>query len=298
MDEHAVHSLALQQHGLITRSQATALGGTDRIIHRCVEAGRWHRVRSGVYIVGAAARTWELTALASLLAAGPGATLHDRSAARALGLVERSGRVQIAITDRRRVRLAGVEIHRPVDLPQTDITTIGALTTTTPARTLIDMAPSQSTATMGSLLDASIRQHGVQPDDVARRVVELAGRGRAVPRSLIEALSLRCPGYDPGRSALESRVLAALLRAGIPLPKRQHQVERPGGKLAFIDLAYPEWMVAIEVDGWAHHGQRAAFDADRMRSNDLVLLGWSVLRFTSAMADEQICATVAQALGI
>jgi very-short-patch-repair endonuclease len=68
--------------------------------------------------------------------------------------------------------------------------------------------------------------------------------------------------------------------------------------MAYIDLAYPSHHLALEVDGWAFHGHRAAFDADRLRANDLVLLGWSVLRFTSAMSDAHICATVARALGL
>jgi very-short-patch-repair endonuclease len=74
-------------------------------------------------------------------------------------------------------------------------------------------------------------------------------------------------------------------------------VVRPDGRRAFIDVAYPEPLVAIEADGWECHGQRAAFDADRVRSNELVLLGWRVLHVTSAMTDAQICRVVAIAIG-
>ena len=54
----------------------------------------------------------------------------------------------------------------------------------------------------------------------------------------------------------------------------------------------------LEADGWRCHGPRAAFDADRIRANELVLLGWTVLRFTSAMTDRCIAETVATALGL
>jgi very-short-patch-repair endonuclease len=34
------------------------------------------------------------------------------------------------------------------------------------------------------------------------------------------------------------------------------------------------------VDGWAHHGSRSAFEADRARDAYLAGAGWRVLRFT------------------
>ena len=297
MDERHLRQLALRQHGLVTRSQVLAAGGSDRSIHDRISSGRWERIRPGVYVVGAAPTTWEQLALGATLSAGAGSALAVRSAARAVGLVERSGVLQVAVPGRRRVRLAGVQVHRPVDFGPADVTLVGPLPVTTVERTLIDLAPSQSAMTMGVLVDAAIRDHSVRPEQVARRIVELAGHGRRVPASLIEALALRCDGYDPGRSALEARILAALGREGLPLPVRQHPVVRTDGRKAFIDLAYVPQRIAVEADGWAFHGQRAAFDADRLRANELVLLGWSVLRFTSAMSDRQICATVARALG-
>jgi hypothetical protein len=298
VDERAVRQRALQQLGLITRDQVAEAGGSDRAIHRRLASGGWSRLREGVYVVGAAASSWEQTALGAALAAGPGASLWMRSAARGLGLVDRSGAIQLVIPDRRRVRLPGVVIHRPAHLPPTDLAYVGPLPVTSVVRTLIDLAPSQAALTMGVLVDAAIRDHHVTTEQIATRIVELAGRGRQVPRSLVEALSLRSPGYDPGRSALESRILAVLARAALPPPERQHPVLRSDGQRAFIDLAYPGPKLALEADGWGVHGQRAAFDADRIRANELVLLGWSVLRFTSAMSDARICATVARALDI
>jgi hypothetical protein len=149
---------------------------------------------------------------------------------------------------------------------------------------------------MGAFVDAGIRCHGLDLVHLAARIDALSRPGRRTPRSLIEAMILRSPGHDPGRSALESRVLAAIAAAGLPEPERQHPVIRPDGRKAFIDLAYPEQLVAIEADGWEVHGQRAAFDADRVRGNELVLLGWKVLHVTSAMSDAQISRVVALAV--
>ena len=38
--------------------------------------------------------------------------------------------------------------------------------------------------------------------------------------------------------------------------------------------------MAVEVDGWESHGTRTAFQVDRRRSTELVMAGWTVLRFT------------------
>ena len=47
-----------------------------------------------------------------------------------------------------------------------------------------------------------------------------------------------------------------------------------------IDVAFPQQKVAIEVDGWAFHNDRTAFQHDRTRQNRISLNGWKVLRFT------------------
>jgi len=55
-----------------------------------------------------------------------------------------------------------------------------------------------------------------------------------------------------------------------------------------LDLAYPELMIAIELDGWSVHRWRTAFDRDRSRKNRLEVHGWMVLQFTSKMPDDEI----------
>ena len=49
--------------------------------------------------------------------------------------------------------------------------------------------------------------------------------------------------------------------------------------VAEVDLAYPRWRIAIELDG-AVHLRRDVHERDLARQNDLVLEGWVVLRFT------------------
>ena len=77
----------------------------------------------------------------------------------------------------------------------------------------------------------------------------------------------------------EHRFVALLREAGITGWRANHLV-RIGGRRYFIDVAFPRALLAIEVDGLAHHSDRLAFQRDRRRQNDLVAAGWTILRFT------------------
>ena len=47
-----------------------------------------------------------------------------------------------------------------------------------------------------------------------------------------------------------------------------------------VDLAFPAFRLAVEIDGWAWHVDRDRFANDRRKGNALVAAGWTVLRFT------------------
>lgn len=296
MDEGRLVAIARTQHGLVTRGQALAAGVSSATISRRVATGRWERIRPGVFILGAAPTTWVQRVLAAVLALGVGAMASHRTGARLWGLVDRSGRIELLVEDDVHRRMSGVIVHRTRHLIEADRAVREGVPCTSLARTIIDTAGSADATLVGRWVDMGIRDHGLTIGEVATRASQLAVPGRRMPRSLVEALALRSDGHDPGRSALEARVIEAIARAGLPAPVRQWRFERAEGRFGLIDLAYPGAMVAIELDGWAEHGLRSAFDADRARGNDLVLAGWRLLRFTWAMRDDEIVAAVAAAI--
>jgi hypothetical protein len=296
MDERGLIEIARTQHGLVTRAQAREHGATDQAIGRRVAAGRWSRARRGVYVLGAVPTTWHQRVLAAVLAVGLGALASHRTGARLWNLVDRSGSIELVIGVDRHVLQPGVLVHRSRDLSEIDRAAVDGVPCTSLPRTIIDAAASADSALVGRWVDIGIRDHQLDVGSVAARASQLAVRGRPLPRSLADALAVRSDGHDPGRSALEARVLDAIARAGLPMPERQWRVERASGRSAFIDLAYPGHRLAIELDGWAEHGLRSAFDADRARGNELVLAGWRLLRFTWSMTDDEIVAAIAAAL--
>jgi hypothetical protein len=85
----------------------------------------------------------------------------------------------------------------------------------------------------------------------------------------------------------------------LPRPVLHHVVTAADGFAAEVDLAYPDARLAVELDGYAVHGGADAFQHDRSRQNRLVLLGWTVVRFTwhdVVRRPEYVVATVERAL--
>jgi very-short-patch-repair endonuclease len=70
--------------------------------------------------------------------------------------------------------------------------------------------------------------------------------------------------------------------ASLPPPDHQFPVELPFG-IVHIDLAYPDAMLALEVDSYSWHLDRQSFEKDRERDIELQSLGWTVFRLTWAM---------------
>jgi very-short-patch-repair endonuclease len=80
---------------------------------------------------------------------------------------------------------------------------------------------------------------------------------------------------DRADSAAERRAVALLRQAGLTGWVLGH----PFGNYR-IDIAFPESMLGIEIDGWAWHMDVDRFRADRHKGNALVRARRDLLRFT------------------
>ena len=84
------------------------------------------------------------------------------------------------------------------------------------------------------------------------------------------------------RSGLERRFLALVRRAGLPRPSMNLFVE--GYEL---DAYWPDERFAVELDTYDYHGTPAAFEADRVRQEDLKLAGIEMVRITGTRMDRE-----------
>lgn len=58
------------------------------------------------------------------------------------------------------------------------------------------------------------------------------------------------------------------------------------GDQYFIDIAFKDLKLAVEIDGRLHETDEDLFESDRWRQNALVAAGWRVLRFTWRMLQD------------
>jgi very-short-patch-repair endonuclease len=115
-------------------------------------------------------------------------------------------------------------------------------------------------------------------------------RGNARLRSVLE----RTAGPALTRSEAERLLLRLVRAAGLPPP--EHNVRVGGHEL---DLLWREQRLVVEVDGYAYHSGRAAFERDRVRDAELLASGFRVLRLTwrrLVEEPESVVARLAQAL--
>lgn len=269
-------ALAQAQHGVVARRQLLAAGmGTEAIALR-LRHGRLHRLHAGVYAVGHSTLTPEGRWMAGLLAAGPQAVLSHVSAAGLWGLLQDGGEL-IDVTAPRSARSRGLLRRHVSALPGDEVTEHRGLPVTTPSRTLLDIALIVSRAA----LERAIREVEFlrlpigPPFDVMLR--RHAGR-RGIVR-FRECLQRAGWGEGFTRSRLEDRFLLLANRAGLPPPATNASI-RVGGKTLEIDCVWRDVRLAVELDGHAAHGTRAAFEADRERDRTLQAAGWRVIRVT------------------
>lgn len=135
-----------------------------------------------------------------------------------------------------------------------------------------------------ALWDGALHRSLASIDELAALRPSRAGRVRfdAVLRAV-----------DPRSESLpESLLRLGLLGAGLTV-EPQARVRGVG----YVDLLV-ERLVVVEVDGYAYHGDRAAFAADRLRDRRVLRVGARAMRFTFADAVARTGAAVAEVAGL
>ena len=279
VDDHLIATIGERQHGLLTLRQLTAAGMSRGTLDHRTKAGRLERVGHGVYRIAGTPRSWRHDLFAAVLAVGPSAAVSHRAAARAWGCWN-TDPVPEVVTAYAGVQLPdGAIVHRTRRLDAGDVVDLDGLPVMCPARVAADLGAVCSETTVASLVDTMLRRELLTMEDLQRIVARRSKQGRDGIGVLRRVVTERAPLTGVTESFLEAELLRLCREAGLPEPRTQVPVW-VDGRLRRLDAAYPEVMVAIEVDGWELHSRKPVFDDDRVRQNGLTNLGWAVLRFT------------------
>jgi len=281
----AVARLAEAQHGVVTRGQALLVGMSAEMVRHRVDTGRWRRVLPGVYVIGGVPRSGRQECLAACLWAGHGAVVSHRSAGVLWGLDGVSAdRIDITvpkIVDHRSNRLT---VHRTCFWCDDDLDELGGVPVTSATRTLIDLAGVLRRDALELALEDAFRRELSTPRAV-EDAVERPARGRRGLAQLRVLLAERRPG-PRSESGWEVRVARLLVRHGLPVPARQHEVVHDGHRFR-LDLAYVDEHVGIEFDSLRWHSGRARIEHDSHRRNALRAAGWHLVHVTAVMVRER-----------
>lgn len=260
-----VAAVAARQRGVVTVGQLRQAGiGRNGAAHR-VRHGRLVPIHRGVYRVGPVAAPLSRE-VAALLACGPTAALSHHTAAAVWGLrPPHPGDVHVTVTGQRATNRPGLRVHRTHSL---DAAVHDGLRLTAPARTLLDLAPLLPRPALERAAEQAVVLRLTTHDELAREC-RPGRRGTARLRAALPT--------EPSltRSEAERRLLALVRAARLPRPRTNVRVA--GHE---VDLLWREQKLVVEVDGFAYHGSRQAFERDRRRDADLTAAGFRVVRFT------------------
>ncbi len=266
----------------MTRERARQLGTSDKALRRYVDAGVLERLSVHVFRVVGAPRTPEQLVLAACCSAGPGAVASHTTAAalhRFDGCAPLADHAAIHVAVPTTSRRTGLGIvHRTDTLDAIDRCRVGPVPATSPVRTLIDLGAVVPRDQVEEALDGAERDGRVDRRVLVRRVEELRTPGRSGAGTIASILDDRAAIDALPRSVLERRFLRIVRRHGLPLPVAQYEVRRTDGRRAYLDFAYPDRRVAIELQGNGTHATPQQRAADYERSNALPT--WRFLWFT------------------
>ena len=278
----SIAALAANQYGLISRDQARDAGLTDRQMRLRIQNGRWERLALHTFRIAGASTSWRQRLLAACIAAGPGAAASHRSAAalhRHDGFPP--GIVEITVPHTRRdFRMAGVIVHSSSNWCDEDVVIIDGIPVSSPERTLCTLAAVVSETQVESALDSAEREGKVRRPVVTQVHDDVRERGRNGVAALARILYRRAELAGIPQSVLERRMLRLLEQHDIPLPACQVPVRRADGRMAYLDFAYRDLGLGIEVDGNIAHATPTQRAADNKRANGVMLRDIRLIRFT------------------
>jgi len=269
--DRALFVRAERQHATVAHRQLVALGFSRHAIAHLVERRQLRVMHRGVYAVGPARPTREARWMAAVLAVGPGAVLSHRSAAALWRLLADDGR-EVEITVERRLRdRDGIRV-RSGRLPSDEVATVDGIRVTTVARTILDLAGILPRPRLERIIDdAQLRQ--LADCTSLRTLLQRYPRRRV---GIISAILADYVAATVTRSEFEACFLAFLSANSLPRALVNHHIS-PVGECDFV---WREARLIVELDGYATHGTRRSFEADRARDRALHVAGWRVIRIT------------------
>jgi very-short-patch-repair endonuclease/predicted transcriptional regulator of viral defense system len=272
--EDRLAALAAAQHGVVTWRQLGGLGLSPRSVERLAARGRLRRVHRGVYQVGPLAGPWAAE-MAAVLAVGRDACTSHESAAWMWRVVpgrDRTSPVDLVVVGGGASARPGIRLHRVACLGRDERAVVDGVPTTSVARTLVDLATRLGRRDLEQAIGRAERERLVRLDDLRALL-----RRHPHRRGAAALLSLLDDQAEPAVTDSEAEEL--FLTHWRDTELIQPRVNASLGPYR-LDFYWPGHGIAIEIDGYRHHGTRPRFEGDRARTTYLAGRGIQVIPVT------------------
>lgn len=275
---------------MVTHAQLRHLGYGPEGIKSRARTGRLHRRARGVYAVGRPDLTWYGRLMVAVLSCGPGAVISHAAAGALWQIRSRAGGdIDVTLPDQRSRRTPGVRVHCRRTLEPEDRRRHLNIPVTSPARTLVDIAPGLSPDQLERAVNLADSLDLIDPERLRTECERLAGQqGVSKLRTTLDRRTFRATD-----SRLEQRFLAIVRKTSLPPPITQQQVD--GFRTDFL---WPDLGLVVETDSLRYHRTPAQQHRDRLRDHAHFAAGRTPLRFTHAQVffdEPHVRATLAAA---
>jgi very-short-patch-repair endonuclease len=291
--DRVLAELAAAQLGNVTHRQVRDAGLGNGAIQYWVSRGRLHPRFRGVYALGHVALPADSLQMAAVLACGPRAIVSHATAAHLWGL--RPGTrepLEVTVVGRNVRHRPGIRVHRTEVLLKRDVRHRHNIPLTSPARTLLDIAPTLEDRELERVLHEAM---ALKLTTLSRLRATLNDYPRRRGSARLVELARQSPSSRT-RSGGEEEMLRLLRRSRIHQPLVNAQVGEWN-----VDFYWPEHRLVVEVDGIDFHSSRVNIERDHRKDLEMRKLGIDVMRFVGRQVrrePEMLLVTIARELAL
>ena len=252
-----------------TRQLLTTL--SPKALEVGVRAGRFIRLRRGVYALTAPAVATRLAALDAV--SGKHIVACMNTAAQMHGFAtEPDDRLHVLDPGIRMRPSSDVMIHQRVGAP---LTKVRGRLATAPAWTAVEIARTMRRPRALGVLDAALHAGACTPAELHAAIAEQKGR-----RGIVTVREMAALADGRAESPMESEARLVFVDGGLPAAELQYEIVDRQGKLWRADFAWPEFMVVAEYDSVEWHANPEAWKRDKLKATRLQDCGWTTVAMT------------------
>ena len=274
-----VRTFAIRSAGFVTADELRELGVPRSTVTRWCRTGLLYRIRRGVYRTSGARFGFDEAVHLASKVMSERHGIGGRSALSVWDLPGGSrGRVEVVGPPGSSFKCAQIKATEHRDLALDDLVIQERIRVTTPIRSIIDASVACSTSQIGAQLSDGVKRGLFTYRELAERVLDVSNSGKQGVAKLRAVLSTRVDGIRE-LNGYEKAALRVFRVARVPDPVAQNRLE-VGVRTYFVDFAWPEHQLLVECDSMLAHSTPEQLQSDLRRQNDLVSMGWRLVRFT------------------